>query len=308
MASDPGVATVLAFLSEIFARDFSERTLDAWMIVFADWTDEELQRCAQQCAKEPGRKFFPTPGEIAAYRAAPASIDTDRLLDRISKLGKHLASRGWIYPTVDEVRQHFGHDVAIAYIDAGGNRCFAPEDANGQSITRDIARRKFAEVIEAAHRRTPGGLQLPASVPPERQLPPPETERVLLTSREQNPTREQNPVHDTLKAAGVPAPSFPTTTKGRIQVANAYRTAREKAAREWAERHPEEFRAATLAITKAVRAKEITTGLPASPSYAQSRIYDHIADVELAFLPFPDWCKSQGYVLVEPPQYAEATP
>lgn len=168
MASDPAIAAILAMLQELFpTRDVGERTLDAWALVFGDWDDDELQACALRCAREPGRTFFPAPGEIAAQRELPA-IDTDVLLAKISKLGRHDPRAGWIYPTPEQIRDAFGQTVADAYVDAGAQRCFASDAADGTSITRDIARRAFAAALADEQRRHPDRPLLPSPTAPLR--------------------------------------------------------------------------------------------------------------------------------------------
>lgn len=165
VATDRAIAGILAMLHELFpTRDIGERTLDAFALVFADWSDEELQTCAAACARESGRTFFPTPGEIAAHRQLPP-IDVERLLAQISKLGSHDPRKGWIYPSPEQIRDAFGSPIADAYLAAGGARCFAQEASDGSSITRDIARREFGEQLATVQRRHPDRPLLPPSVP-----------------------------------------------------------------------------------------------------------------------------------------------
>ena len=165
MASDTTIAAVLAFLQELFpSREITEKTLPSWALYFAEWSDHEFTTCAHRTAKEPGRKFFPTPGEIAAHRRPSRAIDTDALLERIARLGSHNVSTGWIYPSADRIRESLGDAIADAYVNAGASQCFASADSSGATISRDIARRRFADAIDAANLATPGGLRLP---PPE---------------------------------------------------------------------------------------------------------------------------------------------
>lgn len=300
MASKQTIAGALAFLHELFpTRDITDKTGHAYQLALSDFSDEELQRCVELVAKEPDRKFFPTPGEIIAHRRQPDPIDCDALLGRIEKLGKYLPARGWVYPNIEQVREALGQEIAIAYVDAGAARCFAPEDANGQSISRDIARRKFAELIEQAHRRTPGGLQLPA---------PKAQQQELLTAGDpahqpvsSTPTGEQKPSREQSWRGAVPAPSFPTTTRGRVAVGIAYRRALEDMAVRWASDHPEEDDALIAAVDERLAGKFATrVGRMAA-----------INDARAAASAFPDfdaWCKQQGYVVVEPPSTASTTP
>lgn len=150
MASPRTIATILAFLHELYpTREIGEATNEAWHIAFADWDDETLTVCARNAAATPGRSFFPTPGEIAAFRPAPA-IDTAALLRRISAIGTYNPN-GWIYPRIEAVRDALGDAVADAYAAAGAERCFAEDE----SVTQDIARRAFGKELDAAQKLAP---------------------------------------------------------------------------------------------------------------------------------------------------------
>ena len=140
MASDEGVSTVLAFLHELYpSREIGPATLDAFAFAFADWSDADLHACAKQAAATPGRTFFPTPGEIAAFRKVTPIVDAARLLRQIEKLGHNVAGQGYFAPQVWLVREKLGDVVADAYASAGGPpRCFSDEE-----ITRNIAFREF---------------------------------------------------------------------------------------------------------------------------------------------------------------------
>lgn len=162
MASDRGISGVLAFLHELFpTREIGPATLDAWALVFADWDDDELQRCAVLAAKTPGRTFFPTPGEIAAFAPKPPAPDVDALLLKIHDLGEYSPRVGWCYPSLQSIREQLGEAVGDAYAEAGAGRCFADADRNGQSTTRDIARREFAAALIAHQAKTPRRLAAP---------------------------------------------------------------------------------------------------------------------------------------------------
>lgn len=140
MASDTAVSGVLAFLHELFpTREIGVATLDAWAMAFAAWPDDELQLCATRAATTPGRTFFPTPGEIAAFRKVTPIVDVAQLLRRIEKLGRHHPASGYLAPQVYVVREALGDVIADAYATAGGpSRCFSDEE-----ITRNIAFREF---------------------------------------------------------------------------------------------------------------------------------------------------------------------
>jgi hypothetical protein len=309
LSTDTAIASTLAFLHELFpGRDIGPATLDAWSIYFSDWSDDELRVHAMAAAREPGRKFFPTPGEIAAHRELP-TIDTDALLSRLAKLGHHNPVTGWQHPTSLAVRDAFGDAVSTAYIDAGTSRCFASDDPNGGSITRDIARRAFAEAIKTAHQRTPGGLKLP---PPKREpamVPEEPRERMLLTAGDPaHQSVSSSPAGGQNWKSQVPAPSFPTSLRGRVAVGREYRLARAKAVQDWADAGNAD---AYAKIAKRVEAdlelKETMTGLPVSPAGRQDAINTAVAP----YLPFPEfaeWVKQQGYVLVDGPLPEEPKP
>lgn len=146
MANDTTIAGVLAFLHELFpTRPVTPATLDAFSLIFADWPDAELNRCAVEAARESGRTFFPTPGEIAAYRAhyLPPVMDHEFVLRQIEKLSVYNPHRGMVPPRIDEVREKLGAHVAAAYALGGGCRIFA----DGET-TRDIARREFEKALQ----------------------------------------------------------------------------------------------------------------------------------------------------------------
>lgn len=165
MANDREVSAVLAFLHELFpTREIGPATLDAFAMIFEDWPDGELTDCAKKAARERGRTFFPTPGEISAYRALP-TVDSGAMLRRISALGSYNPN-GWIYPRLEKVRDEFGPAIAQAYADAGAERCFAGDE----SITQDIARRSFDKALGEVAVREPEALLLAGSA--QKFLPP----------------------------------------------------------------------------------------------------------------------------------------
>jgi hypothetical protein len=146
MATKAAIATVLAYLHELYpSREVSAVTADAWAHTFALWTDEDLARCAHQAAATPGRRFFPTPGEIAEFRAEPTPvINAPAILRQIEKLSAYSPQAGMIPPPVVTVRERFGNAAADAYAAAGVHRCFANDDT-----TRSIAEREFQKALEA---------------------------------------------------------------------------------------------------------------------------------------------------------------
>jgi hypothetical protein len=149
VASKSAVAATLALLHELFpTREVTSTTGEAWGMMFEDWTDEDLMACTRSAAKQPGRKFFPTPPEIMDCRPA-AVIDSGKILRQISALGVY-NPHGWVYPSIERVRQTMGDAVAEAYAAAGGERCFA---ADG-SVAQDMARRTFAAELKATQSRS----------------------------------------------------------------------------------------------------------------------------------------------------------
>jgi hypothetical protein len=158
MASNAAIAGALALLHELYpTREIGPNTAPAWALVFADWDDETLTACVKRAAATPGRTFFPTPGEIAAFRPVPM-VDGPAILRRISALGTYNPN-GWLYPRIETVRDAMGDAVASAYAAAGVERCFADDD----SITQDIARRAFATELTSAQKANPTQPLLAAS-------------------------------------------------------------------------------------------------------------------------------------------------
>ncbi|CAN5406423.1 hypothetical protein BH09GEM1_BH09GEM1_45230 [soil metagenome] len=150
MASDVAVGAALALFHELYpSREIGPNTLDAWAVVLAVLTDDELGSAALKVAQEPGRKFFPTPGEVMGYRST-AILDSGKVLGRISALGQY-NPHGWLYPSVERVREVLGDIVADAYAAAGAERCFADDG----SVTQHIARRTFAGELAATQRLAP---------------------------------------------------------------------------------------------------------------------------------------------------------
>ena len=148
MASSKAIAATLALLHELFpTREITTNTAEAWSMMFDDWTDEDLMACTRIAAKQPGRKFFPTPPEIMDCRPA-AVVDSGKILRQISALGAYNPN-GWVYPSIERVRETMGGAVAEAYAVAGAERCFADDG----TVTQDIACRTFAAELKATRRR-----------------------------------------------------------------------------------------------------------------------------------------------------------
>lgn len=173
MASDIGISRTLAFLHELFpTRDIGPATLDAWALVFESWPDDLLQSCAVKAAKEPGRTFFPTPGEVGAY-APPPPVDTLAVLYRIEQLGHYEPTQGWVLPTFEQIRDALGDEIARAYTVAGAKQLFADDAKDGTHVTRDIARRTFAQELEKVNKTSPERLRLMPTRKPMLQIEAP---------------------------------------------------------------------------------------------------------------------------------------
>jgi hypothetical protein len=140
MASAEAIGTVLALLHEYYPnRPLSPNTLAAWRLAFVDIPDADLSAAVMLVAKQPGRTFFPTPGEIFAVLTEKiAPPPTEELLRSIQQLGFYTPQHGWINPRVDAVRECFGDAIASAYGYVGPGRLYSDNDT-----TREIARRDF---------------------------------------------------------------------------------------------------------------------------------------------------------------------
>lgn len=162
MASESAVGRTLAFLHELYpTREITPEAVAAWTVAFRDWDDRQLMECAMKAAREVGRTFFPTPGEITALRPRPA-LDLAGILHRISELGQYNPHTGWQYPRIDVVREALGDAIATAYGSAGAERCFADDANDGSHVTRDIARREFEKNLEMWQTQNPDRPLLPA--------------------------------------------------------------------------------------------------------------------------------------------------
>lgn len=275
MASDTAVAGILAFLHELFpTRELSDRALDAWLIVFADWSDDELKACARAAAREPGRAFFPTPGEIAAYRPVP-TVDVDQVLGRIAKLGGHNPRTGWVYPRAEDVRAQLGPAIADAYAAAGGDQCFAVATSDGATVTRDIARRAFAAELTTAQRREPSRPLLPPPAPAPLLLEPETRERVPLAER---PVAEQERIRG------------PKPAKTVMQLSIAYVAAQQAHGKTLAEdpAHADAFQLCLGTTERKYREFAMPDDKVLNAAHRDfARRHD--------FPPFATWCWQQGY-------------
>jgi hypothetical protein len=172
MASSRAVATMLATFAEVFpTRDLDANTAPVWERILSGVADDTLGLATMRLCREPGRRFFPSSGEVfdAIAKDAPG-VDVLTILHRIEQLGHYDPHRGWVYPNYEMIRRELGEEIAKAYTVAGANNLFAEEAKDGNSITRDIARRSFATEVERVNKATPERLRLPP--PREHQVMP----------------------------------------------------------------------------------------------------------------------------------------
>lgn len=169
MASDRAVALALATLAEAFpTRETTERTANVWKKILEGVPDEALERAALKLCRDPDRRFFPSSGELFAAIAADAPpVDVLQVIHRIEKLGYYDPKLGWVYPTSQQIREKLGDAIADAYIVAGQEKVFAPEAADGNTITREIARQRFGARLDEAQRVSAGRQILPPAPSPE---------------------------------------------------------------------------------------------------------------------------------------------
>lgn len=154
MASPRAMVSGMAMLHEAYpTRDITPKTTEVWSFLFADVPDAAFLAACSALAVERGRTFFPTPGELMALAVPPPPApDVDGILTQIHDLGEY-GPTGWRYPSLQAIRAELGEAIADAYTEAGAGRCFADSDRSGLSVTRDIARRAFAEAL-TAYRKT----------------------------------------------------------------------------------------------------------------------------------------------------------
>ena len=151
--------------------------LEAWRVALEDVEDDELLRAVKTFLMTDTGDFLPPVAKIRALAAPTIILDTESILHKIAKYGEYNPNIGWIYPRIDAVRERFGDAVADAYVEAGASRCFANDDKDGSSVSRDIARRTFATVLHAGARKAPNSVAhlLPSTpaAPPSLRLPSP---------------------------------------------------------------------------------------------------------------------------------------
>lgn len=179
MASKKAVATTLAMFAETFpTREVSGQTADVWTAVLTDVSDEALSRATLRLCRDAERRFFPSSGEVfAAIKADAPRLDVPTVLHRIEKLGYYDPKQGWVYPTNERIREAFGDEIARAYKVAGSEKLFAPEGKDGNTITRDVARRTLADQLENVSVVAPTLLCLPNPERP-REIEAPKDRRI----------------------------------------------------------------------------------------------------------------------------------
>jgi hypothetical protein len=151
MADRRTIAVGLATLHEAYpTRAITEQTAEVWLRLFEPVPNAAFLAACERVAVQPGRTFFPTPGEVMAVAAPSPVVDTDTLLRAIQGMGEYNPHVGMLPPRVEAVRHRYGDAVADAYAEAGPSRLFADDDRDGSSVTRDIARRAFSGTIAEA--------------------------------------------------------------------------------------------------------------------------------------------------------------
>ena len=149
MASREAIAKGLAFLHELFpTRALTERTGEAWSQVFQAVGDDAFLGACMAASREPGRTFFPTPGELWEFlRPIEALPDATTVLRQIEKMSVYNPASGMIPPRVQDVRVALGDAAADAYGYAGPTRLFSDDET-----ARDIAMRDFATTLQRGQR------------------------------------------------------------------------------------------------------------------------------------------------------------
>lgn len=162
MASKKAVARMLAVMHEGYpTRPITKNTPQVWFALFRDVADDALLAAVFSVCNEPGRTFFPTPGDIRAYLAPPKPvINADEILNSIAGMSQY-TPHGYLHARPEQVRARHGAAVAIAYGQVGANRLFSDSET-----TRSIAERDFAIALKGEVDSGAEMFQLPAAVPP----------------------------------------------------------------------------------------------------------------------------------------------
>jgi hypothetical protein len=164
MASREAVAAGLAVLQQCApTRDIDTDTLRIWQTLFADDSDAAFLTACRTLAREPGRTFFPSPGEVvAAMRPPQPPIDIDRLCWLLGGLTTY-TPHGTRPPALADIADLFGPAVAEAVGNVGVGRLLCGTEDDAQWAKKDL-RAALADATD-----------LPVSVPrvgePARTLP-----------------------------------------------------------------------------------------------------------------------------------------
>ena len=155
------VARSLAALLELFpSRDVTKATAAAYQHALADLSDDEFTVAVDAIARESGRRFFPTAGELRAVLPTPPPVDIDALLKTIERLGSHNVHTGWCWPSIARVREALGDAVAAAYAEVGPGALSAHDE-----VTHDIARRTFTRALALQRKAAADAPALPRARP-----------------------------------------------------------------------------------------------------------------------------------------------
>lgn len=145
MASVDAIRDGLAVLHEAFpTRPITTKTGKVFYGLFRETDDDAFLSACRTLARQRGRVFFPTPGEITALLAPRVAIDMDRLLEAIANQGQHTPT-GFLFPRIERVRLVFGDEIGSAYAFAGAAKLYSENETS-----RDIARREFREYLDTA--------------------------------------------------------------------------------------------------------------------------------------------------------------
>jgi hypothetical protein len=154
MASREAIAAGMAVLQQCApTRDIDAETLRIWQTLFADDHDAAFLSACRTLARQKGRTFFPTPGEVvAAMQPVMPAIDVDRLCYLLGGL-THYTPRGVRPPNLSEVADLFGQAVADAVATVGPSRLLCQSEEDASWAKKDLR----AALADAEN--------LPASVP-----------------------------------------------------------------------------------------------------------------------------------------------
>lgn len=157
MASARCIADTIAYLMEIYPLPpITAHTAPVWERVLSGLTDEEVERGANICLAQTGRKFRPAPTEVRDAVTPPITINVEQILSEISALGAYNPRTGWQYPRAETVREKLGDGIAAAYGVVGPSLLFSDN-----LTAREIAQREFADELKHTARQNPLALKPP---------------------------------------------------------------------------------------------------------------------------------------------------